>query len=146
GIWFEATWATGGLCFAFAALHLLDSSSTKHGEDVPWDESTSSVERFYLEAPNGYIPARGQRLLALWWPRLAGLASLPNGVVLDFLVDGCVGDAAVIAGAVIVLLVMARQVLALLENDRLARGLLALNENLEARGARRTAQLRALHG
>jgi diguanylate cyclase (GGDEF)-like protein/putative nucleotidyltransferase with HDIG domain len=148
GAWYEGTWPLGALCIAFAALHVLTARETNAGM-LPISQATQGTTGagWASTAPSAmHASSQAHRLLPILWPYIAALAALAIVAVHDYFSNGAIGDFVVTAGAAIFLLMLARQIFTLLENDRLACGLHGLNESLEEVVARRTQQLRALHG
>ncbi|HVL40014.1 MAG TPA: diguanylate cyclase [Fimbriimonadaceae bacterium] len=129
GSWSDWGWSFGWMLIGFGPL-----------SHMWWPEAQGSPERRRVSRFAGVL-AHQFRLFA---PYLAVLCAMSAVVVHDYLQDGRI-KATVYAEALgLFLLVMLRQVFMLLENGRLTKQMVYLNENLEQIVSRRTEQLQAL--
>ncbi len=142
GAWYEIVWPLGALCIAFAALHVM---TLPRADTAAARSAFAREDKIAAEGSFASSPGSEHRLLPILWPYVAAFSALAVVAAHDSLFGGKNRDSVTAAVTVIFLLMLARQIFTLLENDRLARGLHSLNESLEKVVARRTQQLRALH-
>lgn len=128
GSWTDAGWPLGFLLVAFAPLTTLWQSAGEKS-DQPAAPAATGGNTGWLALP---------RLLA---PYAVAVSAFGATAVHDHIGDNSVSDGVVVMGFGIILLVIVRQVLTLVENQRLAGDLRVFNENLEHRVADRTREL-----
>ena len=129
GTWTDAGWPLGFLLVGFAPLTALWRSA----ETRPVEEKRSEPV-----AGKGSASLVLLRLLA---PYAIAVTAFGTTAVHDHVGDGGVSDSVVVMGFGIILLVIVRQVLTLVENQRLAGDLRVFNETLEHSVAERTGEL-----
>jgi diguanylate cyclase (GGDEF)-like protein len=151
GSWYDVGWDLGLPLIAYALWLPLRWRSSVTGHESRVGQAVSLPVEDARQANSLPHPRHGSRdssvspsLVRAVAPYAAVLLAAMLIATRDYTRDGRVSDPALAAVALLVLLVIIRQVCTLLENQQLATQLRGFNENLERIVARRTQQLTAL--